>query len=259
MKLNPTHTYSALLSCVAAVGSHLSAATIAWQPSVNLYQGSTVETFVTTQGDGLVAVNATNDTTNGNVTVNTVAFTQALNNATVTGSGGESITVNGPNIHGSAFGDGEFTSNANIFHLIQGAAWGATSVDFAGLTIGQEYLIQVFVNDARTSRSLNTQTGFGDGTGSASPVATANNNNSPTDGSTAVFPDTEAGDYIIGTFVADAETQSFNVFGASNGVSFSQGNGAGHVNGIQLRAIPEPSSALLLGLAGSFIALRRRN
>jgi len=235
-----------------------SAATIVWQPSVNMYQGATVQTFVDTTGDPLVGFNGTNDSADGNVTVNGVSFTQAGNNSTVVGGGGESITVNGNNVHGSAFEDGEFSGDADIFHLIRGGVWGATSVDLAGLTVGAPYLVQVFTNDARSSRDANSIAGFGDGSATGA-VGISALNNSP-GGGTADDDNPEAGDSIIGTFIADATTQSFQVFGTNSGDinDLAMGDSRAHVNAIQLRAIPEPASLALLALGSmAMLGVRR--
>lgn len=243
--LAPATAAVALLAFSPAAAS---AATINWQPSVNMYQGSTVETFVHKAGDSLVGFNGTPDTANGNVTVNGVPFTQQVNNGTVVGSGGESITVNGNEVNGNAFQDGEFSSNAAIFHLIQGGVWQATSVDLGGLTIGQEYVVQVFTNDARSSRNSNFISGFGDGSATG-PVGISALNNSPPGGA-ADDANPEAGDSIIGTFIADAVTQSFEVFGTNSGDlnNLAQGDSRAHVNAIQLRTIPEPGTLALLAI-----------
>ncbi|MDP0491902.1 MAG: PEP-CTERM sorting domain-containing protein [Verrucomicrobiota bacterium JB023] len=254
MKKNPAHKKFLSTAVLFSAVVQSPAAIISWQSSVDMYQGSTVETFVTTQGDALVGYNATTDTTSGNtaVTVNGVSFTPQNTGVPLIGTNGVSITINGGTDNENAFGDGEFTSNAAIFHLIRGGTFGVTSVTFGGLTIGQEYLIQSFNNDARGSRNSNFITGYGDGTNSSSPVAFSSLNNNP--------PGPSAGDSIIGTFIADSTSQSFNIFGTNGGPAgtFNSGNSQSQINAIQLRAIPEPSSAALLGLAGATLLLRRR-
>lgn len=248
----------ALLGMTAAVHS----ATISWDSSVQMFQGSTVETFVSTTGSSVVALNGTGDAANGNVTVNGVSFSQAAQGTTVTGALGATVTVSAGNIHNSAFGDGEFNSNAAIYHLIQGAIYNTSAVSFGGLTIGNEYQIQLFMNDARGNRSTNFIGGVGNGTGAGGVAATLQLNNSPADGSAPVAPQTDAGDSIIGTFIADAATQSFDVYGTNSGnvANLGIGDSRAHVNAVQLRditAVPEPSSALL-ALLGLGFGLRRR-
>ena len=107
------------------------------------------------------------------------------------------------------------------------------------------------------------QTGFGDGSGSTAPVAISDLNNSPPGtmlvpdpmdptGMTminglipAVFPQTEAGDFIIGTFTATGTSLTFNVFGSNvapvdDPATFnagSTGDGRAQINGVQLRDV----------------------
>ncbi|MDB4618166.1 PEP-CTERM sorting domain-containing protein [Akkermansiaceae bacterium] len=238
-------------------------ATISWESSVQMFQGSTTESFVSTTGTTAVAINGSDDVANGNVTVNGVAFTQTIQNNLITGPGA-TVIVNGGNLAGTAFGDGEFNSNAAIFHMIRGAIYNTTSVEFGGLTVGNDYQIQLFVNDARGNRSVNFIVGVGDGTGSGTAAASLLLNNSPADGSAPTLPQTDAGDSIIGTFTADATTQSFDVYGTNSGdvANLATGDSRAHVNALQLRdlgsaAIPEPSSALL-ALVGLAFGLRRR-
>lgn len=254
MKKNMTAGVALLAAGIAQ------AAVITWQPSVNMYQGSTVETFVNTAGTTAVAYNNTPDAVNGNVTVNGVAFTQTLVGNTLVGTGGESITINGGTDNASAFGDGEFSSNGNIYHLIQGATYEVNSITLGGLQTGQEYLIQVFNNDARGTRNLNFVVGYDDGNGSATQDGTSQLNNSPVDGSSPIFPETDAGDSILGTFTADAATMTINVYGSGNGgASWATAVGQSQINAIQLRAIPEPATlGLVAAFGGAILFIRRR-
>lgn len=233
---NSTITKS--LGLMIGMSSLLPAAPITWETSVQMYQGGTVETFVSTNGIGLIALNGTVAT--GNATVNGVTFIGANTDVTVTGSEGHTIVVVAGTGHNNAFQDGEFDGNAEITNLIGSGIYGADSVTFGGLTPGEEYQIQLFGNDARGNRSTNYIGGVGDGTGSITAAATLLLNNSPADGSAPVAPQTNAGDYIIGTFTADAATQSFNVFGTNSGdvANLSIGDGRAHVNAIQLRLLP---------------------
>ena len=61
------------------------------------------------------------------------------------------------------------------------------------------------------------------------------------------------------TFTATQETLTFNVFGSTNGSNpAASPTGAGQINALQVRSIPEPSSTALLGLGGLALLLRRK-
>jgi hypothetical protein len=105
------------------------------------------------------------------------------------------------------------------------------------LTINQEYLVQYWVADYRpypNDRTL-TLTG-GANTSGVLKYLDSDNSNGGIQGS-----------YVIGTFVANATSQDINI----------NSNQSTQMNAVQLRAIPEPSAALLGGL-GLLALLRRR-
>jgi hypothetical protein len=99
------------------------------------------------------------------------------------------------------------------------------------LTIGTPYRVQVFsVADTRTCCADRIQT-VDDGAGNTSgPMQRG------------------LGNFVIGTFTANAATQSFFVSGVNDpGLS-----------AVQLRAVPEPTSVALLSLGAAGLLLRRR-
>ena len=207
-------------ACVLGLASNASAqGLITWEASVNMFQGMTDQGFVDTTGDGLVALNATASTDGTqDVTVNGVAFPATGTDTTVTGVGGHSITLNGGTNNATAFGDGEFTADTDIFAVLRSGVFAVNSVTLDGLVVGTDYSIQVFTNDARANRNELFITGFGDGSGAATaPTGFSDLNNSPpgtmVDPVTgmnvlipATFPETEVGDSIIGTFTAVSYT-----------------------------------------------------
>jgi len=107
-----------------------------------------------------------------------------------------------------------------------------------GLSIGQEYQIQLFTSDDRGGSGARTQEW------SDNPVDGAGNE-------TATFRHDDSA-FVIGTFTADATTQ--HIYG--NGVGQSQNI----VNAYVLRAIPEPATIMLIsaGLVGCGLRRRRK-
>jgi len=251
------------VACVLSYTDVALAQTIAWQESVNMFQGETDQAFVDTTGNLAVGYNASGDTSvddatgqpTANVTVNGVSFVAQLAGTALVGSGGESIMLDGGLDNAGAFGDGEFSRDVDIFHLIRGSTFEVPSVTLGGLEIGQEYLIQIFTNDARSNRHAEFLTGFGDGSGSTEPVGVSQLNNGPSgvdvDGNQipAVLPETEAGDSIIGTFTPTTSILTFNVFGSDTigGPVWSAAgasDGRSQINAIQLRRVEEVTSVV---------------
>ncbi|MDB0068295.1 PEP-CTERM sorting domain-containing protein [Akkermansiaceae bacterium] len=260
MKLKYGILTGALCSVMA---SNAGAALITWQNAVNMFSGDANDaSFISTNGVLVDAANGGGTT----VTVNGVLFS----GITGTQSGGQNL-VSGNfsflnhNDNGSAFGQGGFSGGtADVGTLIQSAIWGAQGVTLTGLTSGNVYEIQILTNDARNNRSDNFISGYGDGVNAGSPAVIAIMNNQPNatgDGPTGTGDN--SGQYVIGTFTADATTQTFESFGTNSGVvgNLTLNDSRAQFNGIQLRnlSIPEPSSILLTGLAAlGFIGRRRR-
>lgn len=250
---------------MAGMCAQLSAAVISWQSSVDMYDGSNSDAFVDNVGTSVIAVNPSSGS-HGDITLNGVTFVAANLTALNGGvtSNGVTYTSTQPSQNGpTTFGDGAFSSNGDIFNVLSGASWSPGTQTFSGLTVGDTYSIQIFSNDARNGRNSNFVAVFSDGTQSVADSMAAGtagfnqlDNRSPDNGS-----GNAGGDYIIGTFTADATTQSFDASGSTNGGSSLNSVDRAQINGIQLRnisVIPEPSSALLTGLAGLLFMFRRR-
>ncbi|GAA5497435.1 hypothetical protein Rhal01_03631 [Rubritalea halochordaticola] len=115
----------------------------------------------------------------------------------------------------------------------------AANLNLSGLVIDQTYLVELVLVDARAAQEGRTVVVDGE-----DPIQFAYNGND------TFWP----ARVIRGTFTADATTQqisiqTFNVGGSSAG---------SQLNAYQLRAIPEPSSCAMIGLAGLGFILRRR-
>jgi len=259
-----------------------SAATINWGASVNLFAGGNNNSFISQNGDFVVGFNG--GTSAVETTIGTSIFTsvnQTTISAGITGSGiysGVGVSTNAGNSAGpTTFGDGEFNSLGDVFDLLNSAVYTDSSelglLTITGLNIGNTYEIQILVNDARggtnaSIRDVEWKVGYNDGNGGTTITGLADLTN-------RAFNDSGdpnlAGDYIIGTFIADATSQSFN-YGATRGNNtadeFDLGDtlaqlsgGQSHINAFQLRetaVVPEPSSTALLGLGGLVLLLHRR-
>ncbi|MDB4041707.1 PEP-CTERM sorting domain-containing protein [bacterium] len=269
MKLRKSSTILALAASSALTVSS-QGALISWAPSVDLIAGGDNDSFVSTNGTPLVAFNGGDNPAstvlNGTTFVGIDAPT--YNTTGITGGG---VTVTGTNNANNdtgpgTYGGGEFT-DAGTIPVINSGLFDMFTLSMSGLTIGNSYEMQLIVNDARGGgpgggRDQDWQVGVSDGSTNATIAGIADLTNSPT--ATPGLPLT--GDFIIGTFTADATTQSFLIAGTRSGFTLGQAfaspnNGQGQINGFQLRetaVVPEPSSALLLGLAGFGFLVRRR-
>lgn len=123
---------------------------------------------------------------------------------------------NGGSDYGGIVDDGFFHgSNAVDFNT---PAFANDTVVLSGLTIGEEYLIQYWAQDADRNPTFSTVL----------------------DGSTSLLLDgdadnaTDFGQFVVGTFIADATTQSFSVSGTING---DTNYGRAQLNAFQLRNI----------------------
>ena len=142
--------------------------------------------------------------------------------------------------------------STNYKAVLQGGIFNGdddTTYTLNGLTSGQDYLVQVWITDPRVQASLERIASF----------YGEDSNTSTTAKVLDYAVGDEAGDfgqYIIGTFNADASSIDFLVeFGTSTTT-----NGGLQMNAIQVRAVPEPSSFALLGglLAFGAVMVRRR-
>ena len=95
------------------------------------------------------------------------------------------------------------------------------TVNLTGLTIGEEYLVQYWAQDARRHPGFLTVI---DGS-----------TNLQLDTDSAAYPD--SGQYVVGTFVADSASQTFTVSGTLDGVN---NYGRAQLNAIQLRRLAAP-------------------
>lgn len=220
-----------------AWSSTATAATIAW----NAPQQITGDTDVSTTGTLAYAINLRGAPFGGSTIVNGVPFFNtgnATGGATVTFqfSNGASdwTTVNGagstsaPYINLSA--DYKALLNPTVVRANPGTDG---SLTLKNLTVGTPYEVQLWFNQsmATDGRSIDLL---------GSPNITVEFNPSDVDGG--------LGEYAIGTFTADATTQD---------IDFS-GSAPFGVNAFQVRVIPEPTTAALLGLAAMGLLARRR-
>ena len=190
---------------------------------------------VSVNGSLVFALNGSTST-GVTTTVNGVDFVSSTEDlagvqAQAQSPGNESITTTLVNDNLGSFATGGLDTDG-LGALIQGGWWGTGStgtaeVELTGLTVGETYEVQLFSNDARNNRNNNFISRLDNGDGGAGIDLELNNQ--PLGGL--------AGDYGIGTFIADSSTQSFNITGILNG---NVNGGRAQVNAIQLRKIETP-------------------
>ncbi|MFK7909712.1 MAG: PEP-CTERM sorting domain-containing protein [Akkermansiaceae bacterium] len=218
------------ITCIAALvaGTALApAAVITWGTATAVDATATGGSQVSTSGTVVEAFNAGGGTT-GTTTVNGVVFTN-------TGTDILSGDFNGP---GGTATDDAWTAggaDANYDTLLSTNEYGGGG-DFFTINVGggslaatQQYELQVWFVDDRTGTDSRVMR-FSD--------ATVGN-----------FSDLND-QFVIGTFTADGTSQTLGLD--------AQDFGNAHISAYQLRAVPEPSSAALLGLGGLALIMRRR-
>ena len=143
------------------------------------------------------------------------------------------------------------TADSNYNYLLQTAIYSygsSLSMTWGGMTPGNTYELEFWVNDGRNSATAERTETLTGGANSSAALAygTGANGTSP-------------GQFIIGTFVADGtgqQTLTVNAFGGADIGASAQ------INLLQLRDItpaPEPSALAFAGIgAAALIGLRRK-
>lgn len=182
------------------------------------------------------------------VTVNGVTF------GTATTGGGVTMnvtTTSAPGWTGVA-ADSQLGTNVTSIggstaykELLEGTRWAMNTpnitIEFVGLTLGQEYEVRVWAADYRSTGARRSVTVDG-GTTVVDYNATDTANT------------TTGGGFFIGSFTADATVQSFTLTGRH---TTNPADASAQFNALQLSSIPEPSVTLLGGI-GVLAMLRRR-
>jgi len=219
MKSKPTK-YAAAIASLALAASSSQAATITWGSATTISSS----TDVSTAGTAVYATYFSG--------VGAAPATAVVNGVTFdkqgTGTGNITITTG---IANASIGTGSVTDTA--YQKILDAPWyDIETATLTGLTNGQQYQVQVWSQDPRYNNATVTTISGGPSLAIDSDFGSASSG---------------FGQFAIGTFTASGTTQDIAFGDADNGI----------VNAISLRAIPEPSAALLGGI-GMLCLLRRR-
>lgn len=247
---------SLAVAMVVGISINANASIITWETAVQIDDAGA---FVDRTGSLLVAINS--DDAGDNALINGINFagTDLTGwNTGVTGAGGVTISSNALNGNfDSTFVQGggppaPITDPA-INNLIGSGIWGTQTVTLTGLTPGNTYIVQIIGNDSRNGRHENFVTLLSDGEndvfGSLTNGTAGLNslsNSAPTDADPRL-----PGSAIIGTFTADATTQTFELAGTANGGASFDDDRA-QINGFQLRTtsvLPELAQLVHPGIS----------
>jgi hypothetical protein len=257
--------HKTVYSClVAAALTSFSSAAIVWQTPKNV----TDDSDVSLNGQLERAYTFTGTRVGETHTINTVGFVRS--NSTVV-SGTHRFSVTGPST-GLDIGASDFTAGGayagttNDYRAILAAAMRATggtigapsiandefynafTFTLQGLTVGNSYEIQVWFSDSRNvTTAYNGFAHLTDGNAGSAPTGPEVDYNvgDVSDGG-------GLGQYVIGTFVATSDEESFTVT-----TKAAEVNNVALMNAYQLRVIPEPSSLLLIA-GGTLAGMTRR-
>lgn len=248
--------------CTSVVGLSLSlgclgplpqatAATISWGTAQTISGDSDINTTGT-----LVYAFSTGTTSVPQTTVNGVTFapfgigggfvqTVTVGNVTLTESPGALFAYD---TFGTATAPFSGLSSGYQSLIGTGAyanAAATLSVTLAGLTSGQDYLVQWWTNNSALLTPVDGGI-FTDTVAGPSPGVSLDPNTTDALGG--------VGQYAVGTFTADATSQVFTLDGTNSGY-------VPLINGLQVRAVPEPATCMLAlaGLAaGGHVVWHRR-
>ncbi len=238
-------TVLASISTVHAGG--LSPAAITWG-SASAISGdsdiSTSGTFVAAYNFGTTGVS---DVTVGGITFTGVAF--PTNGSAFVSFGGYSVSSGasafGATNSAATPGSAPFNTLSSSYQDLLGSFGDATSgspfnLIFTGLTVGQTYAVQIWVNDSSNTYSLTT------GASAVNSVSLDGNTTNAVGG---------LGQFAIGTFTASLATQGI-IFSTTGGDQIA-------LNAFQIRnvtSVPEPSAFALMagGVMLGVAVLRRR-
>lgn len=217
-------TAGLLAAVVAGFSGRAEAAAITWQVGPN-FGGPTGFQAIQTNGTLVQAVNLANPA-DGSLTVNPSGL-----NIT--------FTATDAKLNQGAFGSGSPGSTDAAWNsIINSTDWNSGSPlipnFFSGLTVGQQYQVQLFASDKRGGGDSAALLSFRDEFANFSPSVVAGSFTS-----------------VLGTFTANATTQTLGVSSTTNAI----------LNAYVLRAVPEPASgtlAMLAAGAGMLAGRRRR-
>lgn len=236
MKRHSKPTLKIALLCASLIGilaATASAANINWLTPQTISGATDVNTAGTFFGSWAPGHDWGGNERADNFPVNGVTF-QAY------GTDGVNFNFSGADINMDRYNGfaNPGTADGNYNKLLQTAMfnWNAGSssltVNWQNLTVGNNYLVQAWLNDGRGGQSGSSLlTG---GANTSAPVAIGNGG---------------PGQFIIGTFVADSAAQSFTV---APGIM---------LNIMQVRdltVVPEPTALALLATAGALVLGYRR-